>query len=103
VSSATDPGPGLKVWAWEKNLLLALAATLTAFATAVLTVAFTLKGSGRLIAFIVTGVLVVVMLAFLVAAANKPDENRKTGTSMVSPENSFMPHRKRAKTPRQPR
>ncbi len=90
MAASTDPRPGLKVWAWEKNLLVAFAGTLAGFAAAVLTVAFVLKSSGRVIAFVVVGVLVAATLIFLTVAANKRDgENGKRGPRMVSPENSF--------------
>jgi hypothetical protein len=109
VAASDDPRPGLKVWAWDRNLLLAFAATLAGFAGAVLTVAFTFKSSGRVIALVVVGVLIAATLTFLTVAANKPDrEKRKRGPGMVAPEDSFsLPTesvgRKRPKSAREPR
>jgi hypothetical protein len=97
------------VWAWERNLLAAFATMLAGFAAAFLAVAFTFKGSGRVIAFVVVGVLIAGTLIFFVIAANKPDgENRKRGPGMVSPEDSFAKptgsvSRKRSKSQREPR
>lgn len=106
VAASNDPRPGLKVWEWERNLLVAFAATLAGFAGAVLAVAFTLKSSGRVIAFVVVGALVAATLIFFFIAANKPDEKkRKRGPEMVDPKDSFASPvnpvgRKSSKSPR---
>lgn len=68
-SSATHR-PGLRVWKWERDLLGVFIGALAVFAAAVLTVAFTLKGSGKVIAFIVALILIVIVLGLCVAAAN---------------------------------
>lgn len=70
MTPSSSPRPGLKVWKWERGILGVFIGALAVFAAAVLTVAFTLKGSGKVIAFIIAVSLVVIVLALCVAAAN---------------------------------
>lgn len=93
MTASTDRRPGLKVWAWERSLQVAFSGTLAAFAAAILGVAFTLKSSGRVIAFIIVGILVAATFIFLIAAANKPvsdeKEKKEKHPSMVDKSKSF--------------
>jgi len=87
------PSPGFRVWKWERGLLGAFAGTLAAFAGAVLTVAFTLSRTGKVVAFIVAGLLAVVIFALLFVSANRkplPDEPVPPDDGSVNPGSDFV-------------
>ena len=65
--------PGLRVWKWERGVQVGLASTLCAAAAGVFGAAFLVHGAGRIISFVIAGLLVVLAAAlFWLAANNEP-------------------------------
>jgi hypothetical protein len=71
MSVPTRRNPGFRIWAWERGLLGAFAGVLAAFAAAVLTVAFTFTGRGKVAAFVIAGILAIIIFALLYLSANR--------------------------------